>query len=311
MLHAAALALALVAPAASTAPPADQAPAAKTAPDQAPATKAPATKAAPPKHATFRIEYLPPTNPKHQAVHDGMRKRHILENYAEVLAFLRLPKPLTLRAQGCDGESNAWYEASDVSVTVCYELVQELVDDAPKETTPAGVTREDAVFGAFAFLFLHEMGHAVFDLLHVPIFGREEDAADQFASVVVLEVGRDLALETMRGAAWMWANDAKKRKVDESDFADVHGLSAQRAYTALCLAYGSDPKKFEEAVTKKYLPEDRASGCAAEYAQASYAARKLIGTKGVDAAAVHRAREKIAARAKERHAQQPAAPAKP
>jgi len=27
-------------------------------------------------------------------------------------------------------------------------------------------------------LFLHELGHAVFDLLKIPVLGREEDAAD-------------------------------------------------------------------------------------------------------------------------------------
>ena len=59
-------------------------------------------------------------------------------------------------------------------------------------------------------------------------------------------------------------------------FANVHGLSGQRLYNALCMAYGADPELFGDVVKKGYLPENRAEGCGDEYKQVDYAVRKLI-----------------------------------
>ena len=47
-----------------------------------------------------------------------------------------------------------------------------------------GFRREDAIVGGFVSTLLHETGHAIFHLLDIPIFGREEDAADAIAAYV-------------------------------------------------------------------------------------------------------------------------------
>jgi hypothetical protein len=80
------------------------------------------------------------------------------------------------------------------AVTVCYEYIDELLQNAPQETTPEGVTRVDAVVAPTLDTFLHEVGHAVFDYLRVPVLGREEDAADQFSAYFLLRFAK-----TMRG----------------------------------------------------------------------------------------------------------------
>ena len=69
---------------------------------------------------------------------------------------MRLPRTLRLKVEGCDGESNAWYE--DDAITVCYEYIDDILRNAPQETTPAGVTRADAIVGPTLEVFLHE-GH--------------------------------------------------------------------------------------------------------------------------------------------------------
>jgi Putative metallopeptidase len=71
----------------------------------------------------------------------------------------------------------------------------------PKETTPAGVTPVDAVLGQFFYAIAHEAGHAMFDLLRVPIFGYQEDAADQFAGYIILHFGKADARRLILGAA--------------------------------------------------------------------------------------------------------------
>ena len=49
--------------------------------------------------------------------------------------------------------------------------------------------------------FLHEIGHALFNLLRVAILGREEDAADQVAAYLMLHLDKDIARQTVAGVA--------------------------------------------------------------------------------------------------------------
>jgi len=153
------------------------------------------------------------------------------------------------------------------------------------------VSLQEASDGPAVFVMLRESGHAIFDLLKVPILGREEDAADTFAAVVLLRARQDVALRTLRGAAWAYLNEASSRTPNEGDFADIHGLDSQRYYNILCMAYGSDPKYFAGAVTDRHLPAKRAEGCGAEYHQALFAFQKLI-LLSVDTEALERLRIK-------------------
>jgi hypothetical protein len=255
-------------------------------PAAAPAPEAPPAPAAPP----VRVEYREPQDPSHRALHAELRDRRVLERFAEVYAAIRLPRTLTLAFAGCDGTSNAWYEPEDATVTFCYEYLADMRRVASSKDR-GNVPLQDATDGPMVFVMLHETGHAVFDLLQVPILGREEDAADGFAAVFLLQLGRDFALRMLRGAAWAYAQEAAGRTPDESDFADVHGLDSQRYYNILCLAYGSDPKAFAAAKSAGRLPEERAEGCADEYRQAAFAMKKLIAPS-VDADEVRRLRAK-------------------
>ncbi len=248
---------------------------------------APTPTQAPP---AVRSEYVEPKDPAHRPLYEEVRERRVLEQLAEVLAVVRLPKPLTLRFAGCDGESNAWYEPEDGSVTFCYEYLAD-IRKAAVTGRLGKVPLQDAIDGPTVFVLLHETGHAVFDLLKVPILGREEDAADSFAALTLLRLGKGVALRMLRGAAWSYAHEAHARKMDESDFADVHGLDSQRYYNILCLAYGSDSEYFAGAVKDGKLPPERAEGCADEYHQALFAMQKLVAP-AVDKTAVERLRVK-------------------
>jgi Zn-dependent peptidase ImmA (M78 family) len=42
------------------------------------------------------------------------------------------------------------------------------------------------VIGPVSLVFLHELGHALLDVLQIPILGREEDASDQLATYMLL-----------------------------------------------------------------------------------------------------------------------------
>jgi Putative metallopeptidase len=220
------------------------------------------------------IEYVAPKNPAHEAIYQLMRERKVLERFREYLSPLRLPRVLRLKIEGCDGEENAWY--ADDAVTVCYEYLDSILKNAPEQTSAGGVTHMDAVIGPLVDVFLHEVGHAVFDYGQVPILGREEDAADQFAAYFWLQSDKRDARRLLAGVAYEYTRDAAAPTTKKNPFADAHGLPMQRFYNLLCLAYGSDTKLFEQAVTEGHLPADRADGCEDEYAQVKRAMTALI-----------------------------------
>ena len=127
-------------------------------------------------------------------------------------------------------------------------------------------------------MFLHETGHAVFDLLKVPVFGREEDAADLFSAYIMLQFGKEHAHRLILGSAYQYQADLliPQVSVPFTKFANEHGIAVQRYFNLLCIAYGADQKLFADVVEKGYLPKDRAEGCDSEYEQTAFAFKKLI-----------------------------------
>jgi hypothetical protein len=224
-----------------------------------------------------RGEYVPPQEAKHKVIYDALRERRVLERLRELLSPLRLPRRLTLKVAGCDGIANAYYE--DDTVTVCYEYFDYIRQNAPKETTPSGLTPADALIGPTVDVFLHEVGHAVFDMLAVPVFGREEDAADQFSAYILLQFAPADARRLIHGVAFLGAKEAREAQEKAPElkaFADAHGLPAQRYFNLLCMAYGFDQKTYAAAISRGGLTAERAEGCADEYAMLERACRKLI-----------------------------------
>src|SRR5581483_1691280 len=135
---------------------------------------------------------------------------------------------------------------------------------APLVVTDEGLTPDDAIDGAFVGVMFHELGHAVVDLLHIPVFGREEDAADQIAAFILMQFGPNVARRTILAQAHYW-HESNTAYGGRNNFTDTHGTDLQRYYNFLCLGYGGFPDMFKDIVEKKLLPERRARNCKAEY----------------------------------------------
>jgi hypothetical protein len=227
----------------------------------------------------IRIEYIPAKKPELQKLHDELKQHRGLETLQTLFSPFRLPRELTIRAQEC-GMVNAWYrhEDSGPAITICYEYMEHILRNLPDKSMPSGITREDAMIGQCFYLAIHEFAHALFDLYNVPILGREEDAADQFAANMLLNLENARAL--IGGAAYtykMYVGEAfsfevgmatmeKKPQVTIplAAFSSTHGQPEQRYYNLLCAAYGSDPKTFGFLVDNGSLPKTRAPSCEVE-----------------------------------------------
>jgi hypothetical protein len=224
----------------------------------------------------IRYEYVPPKDPAHQTIHDQMKQGRALEHLQELLSPIRLPYPLTLKVAGCDGVMNAFY--NNEVITVCYELLANILKNAPAQDLPIGLSRADTVLGPVLDIFLHETGHAVINMLEIPVLGRQEDAADQFSAYLMLRLGKEEARRMLLGSAYQYMTQqpGPQVTVQVEAFSDEHSTSAQRAYSILCIAYGADKKLFADIVEKDFLPKRRAESCEMDYEDLTLAMTKLI-----------------------------------
>jgi hypothetical protein len=230
-----------------------------------------------PANPKVEIAYVPPTAPELQSVYQVLKDRRILEELQHFFAPLRLPHPLRLLAKQCD-TINAWYNPVERSLNFCYELVAWLVRNAPQTVSEDGfVTREAAIFGGFVGVVLHESGHMMFDMFDVPVFGREEDAADEMASFMALQFNKEVERAIVKGFAYFHATSQDPSAASPMRaWSDEHGTASQRLYNTLCLAYGGDPLTFKEFVDRGWLPKKRAAHCGQEFSELKLAFVKTV-----------------------------------
>lgn len=124
------------------------------------------------------------------------------------------------------------------------------------------------VTGNMLFVATHELGHAVVSELDLPVLGREEDAADDFATLTgLVVVANDFSQRVLTESARGWFLSAQRdtKAGDTPTYYDRHGLSEQRAYQIVCLMVGSDPVKYKPLADKVGLPEERFTSCGWDY----------------------------------------------
>ncbi len=233
----------------------------------------------------IRIEYALPESGNYQNLSDRLKSNRALEKMQEMFGSFRLPNDLSIVAEEC-GMANAWYQRP--KVTICYEYVDD-IDKGVRKEAHDGITHSDGVLGQFIYTVAHEMGHALFDTLNVPLFGRPEDAADEFATYMMLSFGKQDARRLIHGAAYGYKDYLRNPKVTVPlhAFSDAHGAPLQRFYNLLCIAYGADQETFGDLVDHQHLtetralfqghlPEGRARGCRIEFGELNFAFQHLI-----------------------------------
>jgi DNA-binding Xre family transcriptional regulator len=128
------------------------------------------------------------------------------------------------------------------------------------------------VVGNMLFVGFHELGHAVIHELGLPVLGREEDAADSFATIAMINIDTDFSNQVLVQAARGWfLTDRRDRKEGEKlEFYDEHGLDQQRAYQIVCLMVGWNEERFKELADWVKMPQSRQDSCAGDYSNAEY-----------------------------------------
>lgn len=224
---------------------------------------------APVETGRFVAEYEPASQPLR-----NLRARLVASRLLDTIAAglndtLRLPENVVIAGSEC-AEPNAYYRPELRRVTLCYELLADL-----NRRFGRSPQADILVAGTTAFVLLHEVGHALIHVLDLPTTGREEDAVDQLATLLMLgegPVGDSLAFAA---AAW-FLQTAPRTRIDPLAFADEHGLDAQRVYSILCWVHGRAPERYPEIVREGWLPAGRAGRCPAEYSRVSRSWSRLL-----------------------------------
>jgi Putative metallopeptidase len=133
------------------------------------------------------------------------------------------------------------------------------------------IDRVEFVAANTLVLLVHEMGHVHIAEMHLPVLGREEDAADTFAALTMLKIGTSFSEHELAQAGKGWfLNDLRDQQTGEKPlYYDEHNLSRQRAYQILCLMVGSDPDKFKSLADEMKVPESRQKTCKRDFAKTS------------------------------------------
>jgi hypothetical protein len=113
-------------------------------------------------------------------------------------------------------------------------------------------------------IFYHEFGHALIDIMDLPIFGQEEDAADVLSVLMVNDFfDEEAAVQIIYDTADSFLSDAEQ--TEEVAYWDTHGPDLQRYYTTICLFIGGNFDEREDIATDFGLPEERLSSCEEEF----------------------------------------------
>ena len=210
--------------------------------------------------------YLQPKSTKYIPMMQRLQSFQILEQLAAFLSPMKLPHKYALIFKEC-GFVNAHFFVDPTAdpawrIEICYEFVEAIERIGPKQGEQSDYTYAEVVVGALVGVLLHENGHATFNFFDVPIFGREEDAADEMSTFLALQFNDDVAQTIIKGYAYMakvWF------AFGAPAWSDEHGTGLQRYYNTLCLAYGAKPAQYKALIDKSDMPKDRIANCANEY----------------------------------------------
>jgi len=189
---------------------------------------------------------------------------------------LALPTDIAIRFEEGDGP---YYNPETLAIIINYEFVEYVTALFLQARYVDADSEEElysAVLDVIEFILYHEIGHALVHMLDLPITGKEEDAVDALATVILTEFV-DGGAEILLTAADVFALAAESEtEFEEADFWDEHSLDIQRFYSIICWVYGSNPEQYAQLIVEEGIDEERAVSCPDEYAQKVYSWLTLL-----------------------------------
>ncbi|WP_036551035.1 DUF4344 domain-containing metallopeptidase [Neptunomonas japonica] len=192
----------------------------------------------------------------------------ISETLALINDTFRLDAPLQIIF---GGEEGPLFDGDSLQILIPYHFVKEVESRfVTAEYDDSGRSIAEATIDAVMHTLFHELAHALIFMHELPIVGKEEDAADSLASVLLIELfneGQEIAIST---ADLFNLESTDSETFEEDDFWDEHSLDVQRYYSTLCHVYGSNPEEYAHIAEDADFSEDRTELCIEEYNSLSH-----------------------------------------
>jgi hypothetical protein len=230
-----------------------------------------------PTSAAVDVSFAQPTGGQANAVGAGLLKAnrvpYLMNSFAQ--AF-QVPEPITVRGVNGFG-GGPFYNPRNDTITFQYGFANLVVQTMHQLNPQYNQYRLGTAVGAVdSFILAHEFTHALIAIYDLPVLGKEEDAADELATLILLKAPQ--GGKYVFDAAQFWYGLSKSQNVPAiSDYADVHSLDLQRAYAMICDLAGSSKENFQQVARLKLLPAARLQSCPAEYKQHVDSFEQVLG----------------------------------
>ncbi|MCE9592275.1 MAG: DUF4344 domain-containing metallopeptidase [Planctomycetes bacterium] len=223
----------------------------------------------------FKPFYEEPKNPEYAEAQKTFRKEKLLESITQQWnASIIIPQDICVGFVEL-GQPNAVYVPETHRILFGYELFENL-DERFQDVEADDDVRMEHIVGAMMFILHHELGHALVDVLSLPVTGKEEDAVDQLACLIMLNGGEDGEKAAASSGEFFRLLQDDDEDDSEKAWWDEHSLGKQRYYNILSWIYGSDPEKYANIVGEDGLPEERAARSVDEYTKMKAAWKKIL-----------------------------------
>ncbi len=127
-----------------------------------------------------------------------------------------------------------------------------------------GISKKDATIDVLMQTILHELAHALIEIYNLPVVGNQEDIADNFAAVMLMEFFKN-GDEILLSTSDIFKLYSNNHVLSNEDFIDEHSLDIQRYYDCVCYLYGNSPLKYKKLVEELNYTQERKLLCEEDY----------------------------------------------
>ncbi len=210
---------------------------------------------------SFTLEYEN-TNSELKPYADLLKESGVFEEVmADLDVLFNLPAPVRIIFTA--GKPGPQYYRGVINMP--YEFM--MYNDQLQQAAQYSDNREeqlDLLFDLTEFVLYHEVGHALVDMLDIPVLGKEEDAVDGFAAVLAATMELE---EVALGAADIFDMGLQfaDKEISDEEFWGEHSLDEQRMFTIFCLIYGSNPEEHPKLLDEVGMPAEMRNECQRNY----------------------------------------------
>ena len=214
-------------------------------------------------YANLNLEWLP-AEPDNRAIKTQLESSTALQ---EAVALInqnwQLEDDIVLRM---GGEEDPYYDPETSTIYFSYYFADEIAQryqQAKGKPTSQDLNR--FVISGVVHTLFHEYAHVLVDYLSLPVLGREEDAADSFASYVLLTMMNNGEQILRDGAELFYLESLDPDPFDAAMLSDSHSLSIQRFYMGICHLYASNEDANQNLIKEHDFDEEWVNTCLMDY----------------------------------------------